>query len=219
MSGKATVIPSPLLTGYYYFNQYWNNQVNKHFIHLVRNSSGGGAAQNWDLWNGNLFSWSRPPCFCPQRDSHRDSWLDLNKRHRVGTLCRGRPLMVELEQLERPSPCHGKVSTSQTAAPMGKTSHFIRQLLQIRRWGEIWKVWSPEITKSEITQIGIAKAIRKCTQSVIALHQSETAVSGEIVHCCNLHTNSYAFKGEIIVRFPAIKASWCYFMPLTVTGH
>lgn len=91
MSGKATIMPSPLLTGYYYFNQYWNNRVNKHSIRLVGNSSGGDAAQNSDLWNGNLFSWSKPPCFCPQRDSHRDSWLDLNKRHRVGTSLQREP--------------------------------------------------------------------------------------------------------------------------------
>lgn len=91
MGGKAIVMPSPLLSGYYYFNRYWNSQVNKHFIRLFGNSCSAGAAQNSDLWNVNLFSWSRPPLFCPQRDSHRDSWLDLNKRHRVGTSLQKEP--------------------------------------------------------------------------------------------------------------------------------
>lgn len=174
MSGNTTVMPSPLLTGYYYFNQYWNNQVNKHFIRLVGNSSGGGAAQNSDLWNGNLFSWSRPPCFCPQRDSHRDSWLDLNKRHRVGTSLQREPSedRVRTDRRERPSLCHGKVSTSKTAALWGNiitSFNFAQRFLQMVRWGNIWKVWSSEIMKSETAQIGTRQS--ETALSLIALYQ------------------------------------------------
>lgn len=163
MSGKATVKPSLLRTGYYYFNQYWNNQVNKHFICLVANSSSGGAAQNSDLWNGNLFSWSRPPCFCPQRDSHRDPWLDLNTRHRVGTSLQREPSedRVRTDREEKTFTESWQGFYFKNCRSLGNIVtlfNFAQQLLQMASWGNIWEVWSSEIMKSETVQIGLRQS-------------------------------------------------------------
>lgn len=149
MSGKASIMPSPVLTGYYYFNQYWNKRVNKHFIRLVGNRGSGGTAQTSNLWNGNLLSWSRPPCFCPQRDSHWDSWLDLNKRHRVGTSlsregCEDR---VRTDRQEKTFSVPLQGFYFKNSCSLGKHIHFMQVdsgnfVQQWERRGNIWKVWS-----------------------------------------------------------------------------
>lgn len=143
-------MPSSLLIGYYYFNRYWNSQVNKHFIRLVGNSCSGGTAQNLDLWNANLFSWSRPPRFCLQRDSHRDSWLDLNRRHRVGTSLQREPSEDRVRtDRQRTFTVSWQVFYFKKMADLWGNIvtffNFAQQLLQMAWWGNIWKVWSSEI--------------------------------------------------------------------------
>ena len=80
--------------------------------------------------------------------------------------CSGRTVKIELEQIDRKrsAVCHGKVSHSKTAPLWGNvfiqvdSDNFAQQQLQMERRGNIWKVRSQEIVKSQSIQIAVEQS-------------------------------------------------------------